>query len=121
MMSHSSGRSFSSPLPSGMVISMRSPLTVDPLQRGEGAVGGQSQLLQSLSSNESTVNGVQEKCFVRFEFTLFGRPRFAVSDSARGLTDRGEGVGVWSLLKTLAACGREDVTEARIVSLSLSL
>lgn len=120
MVSHSADRSFSSPLPSGMAVLRRSLCAVDPLQRGEAATGGLSQLLQSLSSKWSTVNGVQEKCLVRFEFTSFGRPRFALLESVRGPTERGESVGVGSL-NTLATCGREDVTEARIVSLSPSL
>lgn len=108
---------------------MRSPppCAVTALDRGEGvvAMGGLSQWFQSLSSNESTVKGVQEKCLVRFELIRLGRMRFAVSPpSVKGSTvERDAGVGVWSLLfwKALAAWGREDVTEARMVSLSLSL
>lgn len=110
--------SVSSPF-SGMGV-IKSPLMVVPLHRGEEVVAGLSQLDQSLSSNESTVSGVQEKCFVRLELLRLGRPRFAVSDSLSGSVKRDEGVGVWSL-KTLLTCGREDVTEARMVSLSLSL
>lgn len=121
MVSHSAEVSFSSPFPSGIDVVMISPLTVVPLQRGDGAAGELSQLDQSLSSKESTGRGVQEKCFVRFELVRFGRPRFAVSDSFRGSQNRGEGVGVWSLLKTPASCGRGELTKARIVSLSLSL
>lgn len=112
--------SFSSPLPSGMAVVMISPVTVVPLHRGEAAAAGLSQLLQSLSSKESTVNGVQEKCLVRLELVRFGRPTFVVSDSRRGSENRLEGVGVWSLLNVLAMCGRDEVTEARIVSLSRS-
>lgn len=123
VVSHKAGMSFSSPFPSGIAVVMMSPFTVVPLQRGEATdCDGLSQLLQSLSSNESTVSGVQEKCLVRFEFVLFGRSLFAVlSDSLRGSENREGGVGVWSWLNALATCGREDVTDARIVSLSLSL
>lgn len=121
VVSHSADVSFSSPFPSGMAVVMMSPLTVVPLQRGDGAAGELSQFDQSLSSKESAVKGVQEKCLVRFELVRFGRPRFAVSDSLRGSQNRGEGVGIWSLLKTLLTCGRDEVTEALIVSLSLSL
>lgn len=121
VVSHNAGKSFSSLFPSGIAVVIMSPFTVVPLQRGEGAACGLSQLLQSLSSNESTVSGVHEKCLVRFEFVLFGRPKFAVSDSVRGSENRDAGVGVWSLLNALAAWGREDVTDARMVSLSLSL
>lgn len=111
----------SSPLPSGMAVVIMSPVAVVPLQRGEGA-GGLSQLDQSMSS-KSAVSGVQEKCLVRFELVRLGRPMLAVSDSFRGSKNRGVGVGVCSLvlvLKALATCGRDEVTEARIVSLSLS-
>lgn len=91
---HSADVSFSSPFPSGMAVVMMSPLTVVPLQRGDGAAGELSQLDQSLSSKESAARGVQEKCLVRFELVLLGRPRLAVSDSLRGSQNRGEGVGV---------------------------
>lgn len=126
MVSHNAGKSFSSPFPSGIAVVMISPFTVVPLQRGEAAdCDGVSQLLQSLSSKESTVSGVQAKCLVRFEFVLFGRSLLAVlllSDSLRGSENREGGVGVcWSWLNALATCGREDVTDALIVSLSLSL
>lgn len=130
VVSHNAEQSFSSPFPSGIAVVMISPFTVVPLQRGDAApCCGLSQLLQSLSSNESTDNGVHEKCLVRFEFVLRGRCMFAVlSDSARGSENLEGGVGVicwwWSLLlllNALATCGREDVTDARIVSLSVSL
>lgn len=99
---------------------MISPVAVLPLQRGEGTEG-LSQLDQSMSS-KSVVSGVQEKCLVRFELVRFGRPMLAVSDSFKGSEKRAVGVGVCSLLllKALAMCGRDEVTEARMVSLSLS-
>lgn len=113
--SHSGG-SFSSPF-SGIGV-IRSPLTVVPLHRGEDDTG-LSQFDQSLSSKESTLRGVQEKCFVRLELVRFGRPRLAVSDSLRGSENRDVGVGVTSL-NVLLRRGRAGVADARIVSPSFS-
>lgn len=92
---------WSSPLPSGIAVVMISPLTVVPLQRGEGA-GGLSQLDQSKSS-KSVVSGVQEKCLVRFELVCLGLPMLAVSDSLKGSKKRAVGAGVCSLLVVLKA------------------
>lgn len=95
-----------------------SPLTVVPLHRGEEDTG-LSQFDQSLSSKESTLRGVQEKCLVRLELVRLGRPRLAVSDSLRGSVNRDVGVGVRSL-NVLLNRGRAGVADARIVSPSLS-
>lgn len=112
----SSGGSFSSPFSGiGVIIS---PFTVVPLHRGDEDMG-LSQFDQSLSSKESTLRGVHEKCFVRLELVRLGRPRLAVSDSFRGSENLDVGVGVRSL-NVLLKRGRAEVTEARIVSPSLS-